>query len=173
MQVERPAAERHRVGLRALFDNILLREHVKSGKPAALALSGNRARPFEGEAFGFGKAAGVLDIVPYSVDHTEQFVLHFLGVAHGVEASSVFNPPVFAAGLCREEIFRIMYLVDVALHFVDGQGEMRRHIAHGLALILDIEEDGMPQQLAVGGLVGRELLAELRRVFRSLAIMGA
>lgn len=54
MQINRPAAERHRVVVLPLFHDVYLREHMIALKPAALAFAGNRADPFECERLGLG-----------------------------------------------------------------------------------------------------------------------
>ena len=114
MQINGPAAEGDRVRVAALFDDVLLREDQIALEATALALAGDRADPFERQGLGFGKLAGVLDVIPDAVDDFPQLPLDLLAVVNGVERAAPFQPPEPAAVLAGLDVAPARNLGDVA-----------------------------------------------------------
>jgi hypothetical protein len=140
MQVNGPAAEGDGVGVLAAFDEVALGEHVRSLEATALAFAGDEANPFEGDVGGVGEVAGVVDVVPDAIGHFPQLVLDELGLVDRIEPPAPFDPPEVTAVRFGVEASEARDAVGDVL-----QCERRRHERDGMAGILRVEVNRMPQ----------------------------
>ena len=154
VKIDGPTAEGNGVGLRALLDEVALGNHEISLEAAALAFAGDGADPFEGEVGGFGKLAGVFNVVPHAVRDLPELPFDFFGIVHGVAETAVFDPPEAAAELGGVEIAEARDLRDV-LECVAGRREF-----HGPAGVLGVKINRVAEELGVRG-GGGEGLVEL------------
>lgn len=166
MKIDGPAAEGNGVGLRALLDEVALRNHEISLEAAALAFTGNGADPLEGEIGGLGEFTGIFNVVPHSVGDFPELPLDLFGLVHGVAEPAVFDPPEAAAKLGGVEIAEARDLRDV-LECVAGRREF-----HRTAGVFGIKVDRVTEQLGIGD-GGREGLVELGGGFSADAERGA
>ena len=171
VQVDRPAAERNGVVVLVLFDDVLLGQHVVALEPPAFAFAGEKPDPFERVVLHFRVLARIFDVIPDAVDDFPEFEFDFFGIPDRVQPSAVLQPPVFAAVLRGVEILRIPEPGDQLLDLL--QGEFGSFKAYGAPRVLDVEQDAVPQQFAVSGLVGRELLAVFFAVLGAHAVFGS
>jgi hypothetical protein len=141
VHVNGPAAERHRVIMRALLDDVMLREDVVALEASALALAGDHAHPLERQVFRLREFPRILDVVPDPVNDLPEFPLDALGVVHGVEQAAVLDPPQFAAVFPRVELPPARDAGDVL------QGEGRRHEPHRASRVAGVEVERVTEQL--------------------------
>ncbi len=166
VHVDGPAAERHRVLMRALLDDVVLREDVIALEAPALALAGDHAHPLERQVFRLRKFPRILDVVPDPVNDLPELPFDPFRVVHGVEQAAVLDPPQFAAVFPRVELPPARDPRDVL------QCEGRRGVSHRAAGVAGVEIERVPEQLARGA-GGRETLAEFFARFGAHAERGA
>ena len=149
MQIHGPTAVGENVFEVGLLDKVLLADHVVALEAAALALARNSTDPLEVHRFSLGELAGVLEVVPDSVDDFPQLPLDVFGLVDGVEASAVFEPPKIAALHVRVELAVAGDLGDVV------QGPTRRDKFDRHADVLAVEIHRVAEKLAVGRIWGK------------------
>ena len=166
VQVDRPAAEGHRIREVHLVEDVVLRERVVADEAAVLALAGQGADPLQRQVLGI-EVAGVLDVVPDAEDHAPELVADALVLGDGVELAAPLDPPVVAAVVAGADD-----PVGEDGRAADVLGDARRHEPRRAAGVLRVEEQRAAEQFVVG-LLRRPLLAVLGARFAADAVLGA
>ena len=97
MQVNRPATVGNGVFKMGLVNDVLLPDHVVTLEASTFPLAGDVTDPLQGHSFRLGKLAGVLDVIPDTVNDFPEFPFDLLGLMDGVHASAVLDPPEVAS----------------------------------------------------------------------------
>src|SRR5690606_14886477 len=104
VQIDGPAPIGHRVGMRALLDQVPLREHEIPFETTAFPLTRYHPHPFERHRIRLGKFPRVLDVIPNAVYHPPKLPFDAFGVMYCIQAPAMLHPPQLAAMLVGFEV---------------------------------------------------------------------
>ena len=158
MEVNRPTAERDRVGKRARVHQIALGQNVLTHEAPALTFTRYHSDPVE-RPVRHVETRLVFDVVPDPERDREQFVADVLVVFHRVEATAPLDPPV------------TIFEPEIGAAFAEGPQRKirrlkfshpwRRNIRHRPIVLLRLKQNRGAERLRVT-LLRRECLAKRR-----------
>ena len=140
MEVDRPSAVCDRILEMSLRDQVILIQHVQALESPALPLPGDASDPFQGQIGRLRESPGILDVVPGTMDELKKLHLDGLRIMHGIQLTSIFEPPIVTSPLVRVD--RVVFRNEPYIL----PGKVRQDIFDRMVMSFRVEQDGMPKQ---------------------------